>query len=213
MPALLLALAAACAAPRGPSPEVSAAPAPGGLRVRFRRLEGADPDRPPELRADGGELSEIVVSPDLKAVSAFWKNPAGKLSCRFPYDGAATCDAGAGADAATVAYVFLDAEGVRVTADLPRACLLLPALPLRLHVPEALEPARLVLPDGRFLPRDGDAVLLPLTTDERGVLHRGDIPVTVETSNGPIEFLVGIDDDGTPAAISGYLASAPEGPP
>ncbi|HEX5138593.1 MAG TPA: hypothetical protein VFY93_16595 [Planctomycetota bacterium] len=212
-PALLLALAASCATPRGPEPEVSAASAPGGVRVRFRRLGGADPDRPPELRADGGDLSEIVVSPDLRAVSAFWKGPAGKLACRFPYDGAAARDASAPADATTVAYVFLDALGVRVTADLPRGCLLLPALPLRLHVPDELEPARLVLADGRALPRDGDAVLLPLTTDERGILHRGDIPVTVETANGPIEFLVGIDDDGTPAAISGYVASAPEGPP
>jgi hypothetical protein len=31
--------------------------------------------------------------------------------------------------------------------------------------------------------------------------------VTVETAKGRVEFLVGIDDDGTPAAVSGYVAS------
>ncbi|MCK6461574.1 MAG: hypothetical protein L6Q95_16960, partial [Planctomycetes bacterium] len=175
------------------------------VRVRFRRLGGADPDRPPELRAEGGSLRDVVVSPDLRTVSALWQGPEGKLTCRFPYDGVATYEAGGASDPATVAYVFLEAEGVRVTAGLPRGCLLLPALPLRLHVPEELEPARLVLPDGRSLPRDGDEVILPLTADERGVLRRGDMAVTVETAKGRVEFLVGIDADGTPAAIDGYV--------
>jgi hypothetical protein len=175
------------------------------VRVRFRRLGGADPDRPPELRAEKGALEEVVVSPDLRAISAVWRSPAGKLSCRFPYDGVAVYEAASPSDPATVGYVFLDALGTRVTADLPRGCLLLPALPLRLHIPEELEPARLVLPDGRSLRRDGDVLLLPLTADERGVLWRGDMPVTVETAKGKIEFLVGIDDDGTPAAIDGYV--------
>jgi len=63
-----------------------------------------------------------------------------------------------------------------------------------------------VLPDGRSLPIDANGgVLLPLTAGERGVLRRGDMPVAVETARGPIEFLVGIDDDGTPAAVSGYV--------
>jgi hypothetical protein len=206
----LLPILAACTGTRPADAEISAAPAPDGVRVRFRRLGGAHPDRPPELRAERGVLEEIVVSPDLRAISAVWRSPAGKLSCRFPYDGIAVYDAGGPRDPATVAYVLLDADGVRVTAALPRGCLLLPALPLRLHIPEELEPARLVLEDGRSLPRDGDAVLLPLTTDERGVLHRGDLPVTVETAKGRVEFLVGIDDDGTPAAVTGYVAQVPE---
>jgi hypothetical protein len=203
----LLLILAACAGTRPADAEISAAPEADGVRVRFRRLGGADPDRPPELRAEQGALEQVVVSPDLKAISAVWKSPAGKLSCRFPYDGVAVFEAGGPRDPATVGYVLLDADGVRVTADLPRGCLLLPALPLRLHIPEELEPARLVLPDGRSLPRDGDVFLLPLTTDERGVLRRGDLPVTVETAKGRVEFLVGIDDDGTPAAVSGYVAS------
>lgn len=204
---VLLPILAACTGTRPADAEVSAAPEAGGVRVRFRRLGGADPDKPPELRADGGTLEDVVVSPDLKAISAVWRDPAGRLSCRFPYSGVALYEAGGPSDHATVAYVFLDAEGVRVTADLPRGCLLLPALPLRLHVPEALAPARLVLPDGRSL-RDGEPLLLPLTAD--GVLRRGDMPVTVETANGRIEFLVGIDDDGTPAAIDGYVEPPPQ---
>jgi hypothetical protein len=208
-PALLLVLAA-CTGTRPADAEISAAPAADGVRVRFRRLGGADPDRPPELRAERGTLAEVVVSPDLRAISAVWRDPAGTLSCRFPYAGVAVYDAGAPRDAATIGYVLLDEAGVRVTADLPRGCLLLPALPLRLHIPEELGPARLALPDGRSLPRVGDAFLLPLTADERGVLRRGDMAATVETARGPMEFLVGIDDDGTPSAVSGYLASAPE---
>ncbi len=200
----LLPILAACTGTRPADAEISAAPEAGGVRVRFRRLGGADPDKPPELRADSGTLEEIVVSPDLKSISAVWRDPAGRLSCRFPYAGVALYEAGRPPDPATVAYVFLDAEGIRVTADLPRGCLLLPALPLRLEVPELLAPARLVLPDGRSLP-DGEHLLLPLAADERGVLRRGDMPVTVETANGRIGFLVGVDDDGTPAAIDGYV--------
>jgi hypothetical protein len=206
----LLLILAACAGPPLADAEVTAAPAPGGVRVRFRRLGGADPDRPPELRAEHGALGEVVVSPDLRTISAVWRSPAGALTCRFPYDGIASFDAGATTDPSTVAYVLLDAEDVRVTADLPRGCLLLPALPLRLHAAEALEPARIVHPDGRSLRRDGDLWHLPLTADERGILRRGDMAVTVETARGPMEFLVGIDDDGTPAAVSGYVASDPE---
>lgn len=206
---LLLILASCTGIPRADA-DVSAAPVAHGLRVRFHRAGGADPDRPPELRAEGGALAEVVVSPDLRAISALWREPAGTLSCRFPYDGVAARDAGERADPGTVSYVFLDEDGVRVRADLPRGCLLLPALPLRLEVPEKLAPARLVLPDGRPLARDGDAWLLPLTADERGVLARGDMTITVETANGPIEFLVGIDDDGTPAALSGYVATGEE---
>lgn len=193
-------------------PEVSAAPAPGGVRVRFRRPGGPDPDRLPELRAEGGALDEIVVSPDLRTISARWREPSGRLSCRFPYDGAATFEAGGPVDGTTVEYVFLEADGVRVTGALPRGCLLLPTLPLRLQIPKELEPARVVLPDGRSLPVGEDhEALLPLTRDERGVLRRGDLPMTLETARGPLEFLVSIDDDGTPAATSGYVA-APKGP-
>lgn len=193
---------------RGADAEVSAAPAEGGVRVRFRRLGGADPDRPPELRADGGTIDEVVVSPDLKAISALWRDPRGNLSCRFPYAGSAVFEAGGTVDPATVAYVFLESQGVRVTAALPRGCLLLPALPLLVEVPEALGPVRLVLPDGRSLPPgDHGLVLLPLTSDERHVLRRGDLPVAIETAEGPIEFLIGIDEDGTPAAVTGYLGT------
>jgi hypothetical protein len=188
-----LLLLAACATGAARDAEVSAAPAEGGVRVRFRRLTGPDPDRPPELRADGGTLEEVVFSPDLKAVSALWRAPRGRLTCRFPYDGVAAFEAGGPVDPATVEYVLLESGGVRVTASLPRGCLLLPALTLRLD-PEARE------------------VTLPLPRDSPGALRQGDFPVTVETASGPVEFLVGIDADGTPAAVSGYVAAPGTGP-
>jgi hypothetical protein len=198
-----LLILAACTGARRADAEISAAPADGGLRVRFRRLGGADPDKPPVLRADGGVLDEIVCSPDLKAVSARWRDPKGTLSCRFPYDGVAVFEEGRPAEPGTVAYVFLDSPGARVTAELPRGCLLLPALPLRLD-----PPARLLLPNGTPLPVSeiGEATLL-LPRDDRGVLRQGDFPLVLETARGRFEFLVGIDADGTPAAVSGYVAA------
>lgn len=199
----MLLILAACASTHPADAEVSAAPAEGGVRVRFRRLDGESADRPPELRAEGGLLEEVVFSPDLKAVSARWRRPKGRVTCRFPYDGVAVFEAEAPADPATVEYVFLEAEGARVTALLPRGCLLLPALPLRL--PAA---ARLLLPNGIEIPAGEDGtVMLPLPRDTSGVLRRGDLPLLLETARGPIEFLVGIDADGTPAAISGYVHS------
>jgi len=193
---LVALLAAACASTRLADAEVSAVPAEGGLRVRFRRIEGADPDRPPELTADGGILDEIVVSPDLKAVSVRWREPRGRLACRFPYDGVSVFEAGGPVDPETVEYVFLEAEGARVTAALPRGCLLLPALPLRLD-----PAARLLLPDGTALP----GATVPLPRDRRGVLRPGDFPLILETEHGRFELLIGIDADGTPAAVTGYV--------
>lgn len=189
----LLPILAACAGPRGADAEVSAASGPDGVRVRFRRLGGADPDRPPSLRAEGGTLDEIVFSPDLRAVSARWREPRGSLECRFPYDGVAVFEAGGPVDPATVEYVLLEAPHVRVTAALPRGCLLLPALPLR------VEPRERLPPDG--------AATAPLPRDRHGVLREGDHPLALETTGGLVEFVVGIDADGTPAAVSGYVAA------
>jgi hypothetical protein len=109
-------------------------------------------------------------------------------------------------DAETVTYVFLEAEGVRVSAALPRACLLLPALPLRMRIAPHLLPARLVLPGGAEIPvgEEGE-VTLSLPRDEQGVLRRADLPLSLVTSRSEMGFLIGIDDDGTPAAISGYV--------
>jgi hypothetical protein len=204
-----LLILAACATVRPADAEISAAPAEGGIRVRFRRLKGESPDRPPELHADGGALEEVVFSPDLKAVSALWRAPEGKLSCRFPYDGVAVLEAGGPVDPTTVEYVFLEAEGARVTAVLPRGCLLLPALPLRLP-----PGARLLLPNGIEIPvGEDDTAMLPLPRDTSGVLRRTDLPLVLETARGPIEILVGVDADGTPAAISGYVRSKGVGTP
>jgi hypothetical protein len=185
----ILLILGACAGTRPADAEISAAPADGGVRVRFRRLGGADPDRPPELTADGGALDEVTVSPDLKAVSALWREPRGSLTCRFPYDGVSVFEAGGPVDPATVEYVLLEAEGVRVTAALPRGCLLLPALPLRLQIGDAAPMATTV-----GLPRD-----------RRGVLREGDHPLALETGGRRIELLLSIDADGTPAAVDGYV--------
>jgi hypothetical protein len=205
----LLLLAAACA--RHEMLIVSAAPAEGGVRVRFRRPGATEPDRPPELLADGGQLEELVCSPDLLGASALWRAPAGALRCRFPYGGTAAFDAGGPVDPAEIRYVFLEEDGARVTADLPRGCLLLPRLLLRVRLRADHLPARLVLPGGAAVPLAEETVAeLSLPRDRRGVLRRGDAALALVTARGELGFLIGIDADGTPAALSGYVDAGPK---
>jgi hypothetical protein len=115
-----------------------------------------------------------------------------------------------------VRYVFLEEAGARVTADLPRGCLLLPRLPLRVRLDADRLPARLVQPGGAVVPLGEETeVLLSLPRDERGALREGDAALALVTARGTLGFLIGIDADGTPAAVSGYVDAEPKlgGPP
>jgi len=205
---LLLALAAACATPRGDDIAVSAAPAPGGVRVCFRRLKGGSGGRRPELAADAGSLTEIAISPDLLAASALWTGAEGALNCRFPYGGTATYRSGEPTDDTRSLYVLLAADGMRVTAEVPRACPVLPALALTVTVDERLLPVRLHAPGGGVVILDTATatVPLPLPRDRDGVLAGGDHVLRIETAAGDVhELLVTVDPDGTPAATTGYV--------
>jgi len=186
----------------------SAAREAGGLRVCFRFTRDREPERPPQLEASGGTLRAIAIAPDLRAVSALWVAPRGRLRCLFPPASAGERDASAEAREGTVEYVFLEEPGLRVTAQLAKACLLRPAIELQVDLDPALAPARLELPGGTVRPIGGGTsrVRVALSMDRRKVLRAKDARFTVvDASGGRHPFLLGVDDDGTPTATVGYV--------
>lgn len=194
-------LLGACAS--GPPVRVQAALEGDAVRVAFRRTEPGSAGHLARLEADGGRLEEVVHSPDRLTVSVLWREAEGALRCSFAYGGEASYPAGGPASDEEVLYVFLDEAGARVTARLPGANPVRPALPLDVQLPPALLPALL---DGRALREPRTRVLLPLPVDADGALVEGDSVVVLETAGGGRrELLLGIDPDGTPTATTGYV--------
>jgi hypothetical protein len=182
---------------------VQAAREDGALRIAFRRMEAGSAGHPARLEADGGRLEEVVHSPDRLTVSTLWREPLGELRCSFAYGGSASHPAGAEAPDETVEYVFLDEEGVQVTARLPLANPVRPVLPLEVTLAPALLPALL---DRTRLDAPLSRVAFPLPLDPDGALLAGDSVVVIRTAGGGRrEFLVGVDPDGTPTATTGYI--------
>lgn len=177
------------------------------LRVWFRYPYPTDDERRARLRADGGRLVQVTHSPDRRTVSALWIDRAGELVCRFPRGAEARLDAGAAGDPAVVEYVFLAQADARVTAEVPRACLMTPRLILRIFVAPDELPARLELPGGEKVELVDPVSIhvLELERSPAGVLRGGDTMLRLHTAAGAYAFLVGVDPDGTPTATSGYV--------
>lgn len=194
---------------RGPQVTVEAVREEGGIRVAFRRTEPGTMGNPAELVADAGRLAQVVHSPDRLTVSALWREPRGMLRCTFAYGGEAVFRADDPTSARAVHYVFLDEEGVRITCTVPSGRLPRPSLPLVVDLAEHHIPARLSLA-GRVIGEisgAGESVLLRLPVDEEGALRGGDIECTVTTAGGRgFTFLLAVDSDGIPAAVSGYVS-------
>ena len=183
----------------------------GDLRVLFRRLESGATDRLPEIRADGGRLEEIVFSADRLSVSALWREPRGRVAVRFPFGGRGEIRAQGATDPRRIEYVFLEEERIRVTARLAVACPLRPRLVLYVAVDEA---ATLRGPQWspNTLPPGGGTTSLVLPRDADGVLRAADVELAVELSGGArYSFLVGVDPDGTPSAVTGYVRTLDTG--
>ena len=184
---------------------VGAAPEDEGTRVFFRRDADIRSDGLARLSSDGGRLTQITHAPDGSAVSAL-RIGSGSITCTFPGGGRARFE-GAAERGTSVEYVFLDSPGVEVTARVPRGCPLVPALALRIRLEASLLPATLHLPAGPVrLARQVSRVVYPLRKDKRARLVRGDHWVRIETSGNKVfSFAVGIDSDGVPAAVHGYV--------
>jgi len=202
--ALCLLLGACVSPAQAPTVRVTAAREPEGIRVRFRRLRAGAADVLARLEADGGSIDEVLHSPDHRTVSCLWRDPRGEIRCAFPFGGVGEFRAGDAPDPGRLDYVLLAGDDVLVTMQLPRGCPMRPRLTLRV---EGVRTARLRLPGGRVVPvAGGGEATWTLPTDDRGVLVGADHELRLETADGAARtILIGIDPDGTPAALSGYL--------
>jgi hypothetical protein len=208
MRALSLLVLTACTATT--EVRVSAAPAQGGgAWVRFRRERPAGRD-PKEARveASGGRIEEFFHSPDRRTVAVLWREPEGDLRCSFPYGGEGLFRAGQDLAEGEVEYVFLEKAGVVVTARVPRGCAMRKALELQIRLDDSKLPARLRIAQREpvLLVASESRHRFDLPTDPRGALLRGDHAIVIEDAAGSAwPFLISIDSDGTPAAVSGYI--------
>ena len=207
---LLVFLAGCVTGPeKGPPVAITAARDADGIRVRFRRLGGqGSAEHAARLDAEGGSLEQIVHSPDRLTVSVLWRAPAGALRCSFPYGGVGRFRAETPVASRAVDYVFFQGEGVEVTAQVPAGCLMQPFLTLHVRLAPARVPGSLRMPGGRTLAleREETDCRLALPRDRDGVLAGGDLEVLLHTADGDRHrFLVGIDPDGTPSAVSGFV--------
>jgi hypothetical protein len=206
---LAAALAGACAGgpERGPAVLATAAPDPGGLRVRFQRTRPGTAGYLAGPEADGGSITEVVHSPDHLSLSFLWRDRSGEVRCRFPYGGVGRFAAGGDVDPGRIEYVFLEDEGVRVTAEVPRGCPILPFVDLRIHVDPGGLPAGIRFPDGRseVLHGEDNRVRWRLPATPEGVLAGGDHELVLLAAGRDRLLLLSIDADGALAAPCGFV--------
>lgn len=207
---LLLLLAGCVTGPEsGPPVAVGAAPDADGIRVQFRRLGGqVAVEHTARLDADGGSLGQVLHSPDRRTVSVLWLAPAGTLTCSFPYGGVGRFRAGTPVDGRSVEYVLYAADGVEVTAQVPAACPMQPSLCLHIQLSPDRVPGELVTPNGRHHALAGEWTdrWFALPRDGEGVLAAGDLEFVLNTATEDgHRFLIGVDPDGTPSAVSGFV--------
>jgi hypothetical protein len=198
-------LATGCAAVPVPV-EASAAQEADGIRVQFRRLQGHSSANLASLTADGGRLEQVVHSPDGLTASALWKDPSGTVSVRFPFGGEARVSADALSESRS-RYIFYEGEGATVSATVPQACPVRPAMDLTIELADETLRAQLVFPDGRSREISKRKMVISFDFPTRkGRLMAGDLMLELRLFDGNRNrFLVGIDSDGTPAAVSGYV--------
>ncbi|MGQ0612204.1 MAG: hypothetical protein ACT4PV_00425 [Planctomycetaceae bacterium] len=211
LPCLLaVPLIAACALSpeHGPRVDVSAAPGEGGLLVRFRRTEPGVIENLARLEASGGTLEGTLHSADRLTAAVRWRGPKGTLRCAFAYGGVGIWPADAAVDTATLDYVFLECPWARISSKVPRGCAIVAGLDLLLEVDEAQLPARLELPDASTLDVTArpQRLRLELLQSTPGVLAAGEWRLLLRGAGGEEAlFVIGVDPDGAPAAVTGYL--------
>ncbi len=187
---------------------VGSSPERDGVRVFFRRdltERGGRREELARLSADGGRLTGIVHSPDGTAVSALWLGGAGAVTCRFPGGGAGRFEGDPGPDD-PVEYVFLEERGASVTARLARNCPLTATLTLTVRLKKALLPATLAMPGGAREITETETRVAFSIPRNRDRLLGGDHWLRLNAAHGRrFSFAIGIDPDGTPAAVHGYV--------
>lgn len=211
LPALLLALAG-CAGRPAPRPDVEVTAAPDGDArwVCFVRRTPVPGDRPATVSCSAGRIDALWHSSDRTVVAVRWIPDGGLLRCTFPDGRHAAWSSGATLQDGWIDYMLYETEDVRVRTRVPRGCPLQPVLRLHVEVAPELLPARVVLPGGRTLALSAPSstVDLPLPQAAPRRLAAGELSLAIEGASGARRtFLVVIDPDGTPAALSGYVAN------
>ena len=198
-------LLAACAS-TGPPVTTGVVREGGDLRVQFRRQGYGVAHHAARVEADGGALEQVVHSADLRTVSTLWRHPYGTLSVRFAFGGAASVTAETPDAGDVIEYVFYERDGVRVSTRLPRSCVVRPFLDLAVHAEASSLPASLALPGGSPRALAAGTSIVRLALRQRDVvLKSGDLELFVIHGSRRRSFLVGVDPDGTPSAVTGYV--------
>jgi hypothetical protein len=192
-------LAACSAAPV----RVSAARVDDGVYVCFERTDAPRAGHLVDVTSSGGTIDAVVNAPDRSRVAVLWRNPAGVLEAAFPHGGVGRYAAGDPAETGEIEYVFLEAEGIRVTGRVPRACPLVGALDLDVELHEDRLPATL---RGESIEAAASTTRIVLPKDERGGLVAGDLRLKLATADGTVfPVVIGVDRDGIVSAVGGYL--------
>jgi len=199
-------VAAGCATPQVPV-AASAAHDGDGIRVQFRRLTRHAGGKLASLSVDAGRLEEIVHSPDGLTASALWKDASGAVRVRFPFGGEAELRAADASDETGSRYVFFEGGGAVVSATVPRACPVRPAIDLIIELADRTPKAQLVFPNGRTQEiSERETVISFDFPIQQGRLMAGDLQLELRLFGANrYRFLVGIDGDGTPVAVSGHV--------
>jgi len=179
-----------------------------GVRVWVRLRQPNRTLHRPRVEVEQGAVEELAVAPDRRAVGFFWRAPGGLLRCRFPVYGIVTVGADEAADPRWATYVWLQEPGIEVTTRLPAQTPLAGVVPIDIRLEERQLPARLWVKDKPIvhLERGSTRVRFELPTDEDGVLLPGDTAGIIHTVSGAeYWFLVGVDEDGSIAATTGFV--------
>ena len=212
---LLVLFAAACASDdykiEMPDVTVTSWDEAAGPRITFHLREGEISDKPIEINVDFGETRDFVRSNDLRTCSVLWTNGEGKLHCKFPNGQTAEYDWEEGEPLRDqFIYHFLVAEGVSITSRIARGAPILPRLLITVSLDEENLPAKLVWQGrDRHLTKMSSRLLLELPRDKKThVLETGDFDVSLTTPTQSLDFLIGLDPDGSPTAASGTVRRA-----
>ena len=129
------------------------------------------------------------------------------MRCTFPYGQKGEWQSGGATLVDAFTYVFHESDVGRVSSQISRGAPMTPRIFLRVELSKKSLPAELqwVGREPRRLVRESSLIMIKLPDNGKGVLKSGDWKVTLKNKSGNVEFLVGVDKDGTPTAATGYV--------
>ena len=103
--------------------------------------------------------------------------------------------------------MYFEGGGAIVSATVPRACPVRPAIDLTIELADETPMAQLVFPNGHAQEiSERETVISFDFPSQQGRLMAGDFQLELQLFKANrYRFLVGIDSDGTPVAVSGHV--------